>query len=93
MESGTYFEETIFNAIVIASRVVEDKNKAEILLKMALGMVELTVQAERSDVGLNITKAMIRMCERFNLDVLEVSYWLGICHFKWVREHGLNPSC
>ena len=84
IQNDDYFEETLFNAIVIAARLIEDKNKAEELLKVSVIMINQALNTERPEVGLNICKAMTKMCERLLLDSHESYYLLGLCHYKMV---------
>ena len=85
MTSSKYFEETLFNAIVIASRLVMGEEKAKVLLEISLELIKLTLKNERPDIGLNLCKAMERLLDRFHLDSQEISYCFGMCHFNQVR--------
>ena len=70
--------------------MIENKNKAEELLKVSLTMINQALNTERPEVALNICKSMTKMCKRLLLDSHESYFLLGLCHFKMVINSFYN---
>ena len=87
-EEEEYYQETLYAALVIASRLAKDEKTSDDICNIGILAVEWALKLQDPDHALDVCKALSKMCERMMPDRkgtrAKLLYLFGHCYFLLV---------